>query len=75
MKAIFIFQAVTRLSFVRKAWLMITKGNVWECIVTPDTTVTVQCISKMRAKITYSTITTVGSLDLELVKTMLGLET
>ena len=53
---------------------MTTKLNVWECIVPPDTTMAVQCISKMRAKITYSTIITVGSLDLKWAKTMLGSE-
>ena len=53
---------------------MTTKLNVWECIVPPDTTMVVQCISKMRAKITYSTIITVGSLDLKWAKTMLGSE-
>ena len=68
------FQEATRSSFILRAWLVTTKLNVWECIVPPDTTMAVQCISKMRAKITYSTIITVGSLDLKWAKTMLGSE-
>ena len=70
----FFFQEATRSSFIPRAWLVTTKLNVWECIVPPDTTMAVQCISKMRAKITYSTIITVGSLDLKWAKTMLGSE-